>query len=235
MARILVKYKGAVVKEVILKKDVTTIGRKPDNDIVIDNQAVSGHHAQIIQNGDTYTFAIQDLNSLNGTYLNGQIISKDELYDGDILAVGVHTLDIFSDRKRGADKKGFGVRGRSMDETVIIPSADQKKILSASDKGMREALGGFIVVEGSTDKKEYELSERVSTIGRQAGSAIILKGFFAPRIAALVNRRKEGYFITTSSGKELKVNGKKIAQRHDLKDGDIVEVSNLKLQFYLKD
>lgn len=235
MARILLKYKGAVVKEVILKKDVTTIGRKPDNDIVIDNQAVSGHHAQIIQNGDTYTFAIQDLNSLNGTYLNGQIISKDELYDGDILAVGVHTLDVFSDRKRGADKKGFGVRGRSMEETVIIVAEDKKKILSASDKGAREALGGFVVIEGSTDKKEYEFSERVSAIGRQEGSLIMLKGFFAPQFAALVNRRKEGYFITPSGGKKLKVNGKEIAQRCDLKDGDIVEVAKLKLQFYLKD
>ena len=70
---------------------------------------------------------------------------------------------------------------------------------------------------------------------RQAGSAIILKGFFAPKVAALVNRRKEGYFITPSIGKKLKVNGKEIAQRYDLKDGDIVEVGKLKLQFYLKD
>lgn len=235
MARILLKYKGAVVKEVILKKDMTTIGRKPDNDIVINNQAVSGHHAQIIQNGDTYTFAIRDLNSLNGTYLNGQIVSKGELYDGDIVSLGVHTLDIFSDRKRDADKKGFGVRGRSMEETVIIAADDQKKILNASDKGAREALGGFIVVEGSADKKEYEFSERVSAIGRQKGSVIRLKGFFAPRVAALVNRRKEGYFITPSGGKELKVNGNGIAQRYDLKDGDIVDVGKLKLQFYLKD
>lgn len=235
MARILLKYKGAVVKEVILKKDVTTVGRKPDNDIVIDNQAVSGHHAQIIQNGDTYTFVIQDLNSLNGIYLNGEKIAKGELYDGDIVALGVHTLDIFSDRKRGADKKSFGVRGRSMDETVIIPSGEQKKILSASDKAIREALGGFIVVEGSTDKKEYEFTEKVSAIGKQKGSAILLKGFFAPKIVALVNRRKEGYFITPSGGKELKVNDKKVAQRHDLEDGDIVDVGNLKLLFYLKD
>jgi FOG: FHA domain len=235
MARILIKYKGAVVKEVILKKDMTTIGRKPDNDIVIDNQTVSGHHAQIMQNGDTYTFAIHDLNSLNGTYLNGEKVAKGELYDGDIVSLGVHTLDIFSDRKKDADKKGFAVRGRSMEETVIIAAADQKKILSASDKSTREALGWFIVVEGSVDEKEYELSERVSAIGKQEGSVIILKGFFAPKVAALVNRRKEGYFITPSGGNKLKVNGKEIAQRYDLKDGDIVEVGKLKLQFYCKD
>jgi FOG: FHA domain len=191
MARILIKYKGAVVKEVILKKDMTTIGRKPDNDIVIDNQTVSGHHAQIMQNGDTYTFAIHDLNSLNGTYLNGEKVAKGELYDGDIVSLGVHTLDIFSDRKKDADKKGFAVRGRSMEETVIIAAADQKKILSASDKSTREALGWFIVVEGSVDEKEYELSERVSAIGKQEGSVIILKGFFPRSPHLLIAAKKD--------------------------------------------
>jgi pSer/pThr/pTyr-binding forkhead associated (FHA) protein len=233
VVRVLLKYKGAVVKEVLLRTEVTTIGRKPDNDIVIDNQAVSGHHAQLIQNSNT--LAIEDLQSLNGTYLNGKKISKIELYDGDVVSLGVHTLDIFSDKKRDADNKLFSVRGRSMDETVIIAAGDQKKLLSASDKMAPEALGGFIVIEGSTDRKEYELSEKVSVIGKQEGSAITLKGFFAPKVTALVNRRKEGYFITPSAGKNMKVNGREIAQRCDLNDGDIVEVANLKLQFYLKD
>ena len=233
MERMLLKYKGAVVKEIIIRQDVTTIGRKPENHIIIDNQAVSAHHAQIVKNNNILT--IEDLQSLNGTYLNGQKISRGDLYDGDIISVGVHTLDIFSDRKRDGDKKIFGVRGRSMDETVIITSDDQKKILNASDKGAQEVLGGFIVIEGAADKYEYELSERISAIGKQNGSAIMLRGFFAPKVAALVNRRKEGYFITPSAGRNLKVNGMEMAQRFDLKDGDIVEIGKLKLQFYLKD
>lgn len=233
MARVLLKYKGAVLKEVILNKEVTTVGRKPDNDIIIDNQAVSGHHAKILLNNNIIT--ITDLSSLNGTYLSGQPISQSELYDGDIITIGVHTLDIFSDKKRDADKKVFAVQGRSMEETMIITSSDQKKPLSPSDKSAQDVLGGFVVVEGSADKKDYEFSERVSMIGSQEGSQIVLKGFFASKIAALVNRRKEGYFITPSGGSKLKVNGKEIAQRYDLKDGDIVDVGNLKLQFYLKD
>ncbi|MEN6468805.1 MAG: FHA domain-containing protein, partial [Smithella sp.] len=67
------------------------------------------------------------------------------------------------------------------------------------------------------------------------GSAIKLKGFFAPKLAALVNRRKEGYFITPSAGKDLKVNGQVIERRYDLKDGDMLEVGGLKLQFYIKE
>jgi pSer/pThr/pTyr-binding forkhead associated (FHA) protein len=233
MAKVLLKYKEAVVKEINLDKELTTIGRKPDNDIVIDNQAVSGHHALVKVEGDS--LIIEDLSSLNGTYINGQKVSKGELFNGDIVLIGVHTLDVFSDKSRETDKKNFAVRGRSMDETMVITPDDKKKIISAADKTAPEPLGGFIVVEGSTEQKDYELKERVSAIGKEDGSVIKLKGFFAPKVAALVNRRKEGYFITPSGGKDLKVNGKGIDHRYDLKDGDIVEVAGLKLQFYVKE
>lgn len=233
MAKVLLKYKEAVVKEIVLEKEVTTIGRKPDNDIVIDNQAVSGHHAAIKIEGDVLT--VEDLGSLNGTFLNSQKISKAELFNGDTILIGVYTLNVTSEKNREADKKSFAVRGRSMDETMVISPEDQKKIITAADKSIPEPLGGFIVLEGSTDQKEYELKERVSAIGKEDGAAIKLKGFFAPKMAALVNRRKEGYFITPSGGKELKVNGKIIERRYDLKDGDVVEVGNLKLQFYVKE
>jgi pSer/pThr/pTyr-binding forkhead associated (FHA) protein len=233
MAKVLLKYKEAAVKEVVLEKELTTIGRKPDNDIVIDNQAVSGHHASIKMEGNT--LLLEDLGSLNGTYLNSQKISKAELFNGDVVVVGVHTLSVTSDKNRAADTKSFAVRGRSMDETMVITPDDQKKIITAADKTIPDALGGFVVIEGSTDQKEYELKERVSAIGKEDGSAIKLKGFFAPKLVALVNRRKEGYFITPSGGKELKVNGKIIERRYDLKDGDVVEVGGLKLQFYLKE
>lgn len=233
MAKVLLKYKEAAVREIILDKELTTIGRKPDNIIVIDNQAVSGHHAVIKQEGST--LLLEDLGSLNGTYVNSQKISKAELFNGDVIVIGVHTLDVTADKSRMGDTKKFNVRGRSMDETMVIEPDDQKKIITAADKTIPDALGGFVVLEGSTEKKEYELKERVSAIGKEDGSAIKLKGFFAPKMVAVINRRKEGYFITPSGGKELKVNGKAIERRYDLKDGDIVEVSNLKLQFYLKD
>lgn len=233
MAKILLKYKEAVVQEIVLDKEVTTIGRKPDNDIIIDNQAVSGHHAQIKTQGDE--LMLEDLNSLNGTYVNSQKISKTELYNGDVVLIGVHTLNVFSDKNREADKKNYAMRGRSMDETMVIAPDDQRKILTAADKNIPEPLGGFLVIAGSADQREYELKERVSSIGKEEGCAIRLKGFFAPKLAAMVNRRKEGYFITSSGGKDLKINGKAIDRRYDLKDGDVVEVGNLKLQFYVKE
>jgi pSer/pThr/pTyr-binding forkhead associated (FHA) protein len=234
MATVMLKFKEAVIKEIPLEKETTTIGRKEDNDIVIDNHAVSGHHAKILREEDD--FFIEDLGSLNGTFVNGFKITKAELFKGDSILVGLHNLDFISEKVRPQDdKKSFTVRGRSMDETMVISPQDQKKILAARDKEIPEPLGGFYVLEGSTDQREYGLKERVSTIGKEDGAAIRLKGFFTPKVAALVNRRKEGYFITPAGGKPIKINGRDIDHRYDLKDGDIVEISGLKLQFYIKE
>ena len=234
MAKVNLVFKGAVIGEIPLEKEKTTIGRKDDNDIVIDNQAVSGHHAQIVTEGDD--FFIEDLNSTNGTFLNSLKVTKAELFKGDSILIGLHNLDFISEKVRPQDdKKAFAVRGRSMDETMVIAPQDQKKILAARDKDIPEPIGGFYVLEGSTDQREYELKERISAIGKEEGSAIRLKGFFAPKVTALVNRRKEGYFITPAGGKPVKINGRELDRRHDLKDGDIVETGGLKLQFYVKE
>ncbi|MCX5842866.1 MAG: FHA domain-containing protein [Deltaproteobacteria bacterium] len=233
MAKLLLKFKEAVVKEISLDKDTITIGRKTENEIVIDNQAVSSRHAQIKKEGDSVF--IEDANSLNGTYVNGQKIQKCELYNGDVILIGVHTIEIVSDKIRDTDSKSFAIRGRSMDETMVIAPEDQKKILAAVDKEKPELIGGFLVIEGSTDRRDYLLKERVTTIGKEDAAGIHLKGFFAPKVAALVNRRKEGYFITPAGGKSLKVNGQEIDAKRDLKDGDIIETSGLKMQFYIKE
>jgi len=233
MAKVLLKFKEAVIIEIPLDQDVMTIGRKTDNDIVIDNQAVSGYHARIKKEGNS--LFIEDASSLNGTYINGQKISKGELHNGDVVLIGVHTLDVILGRARDTETKGFAVRGRSMNETVVIAAEDQKKILASQDKDKPEILGGFIVIEGSTEKRDYLLKERVITIGKEDGAGIHLRGFFAPKVAALVNRRKEGYFITPAGGKTLKVNGQKVDHKYDLKDGDIVEAGGLKLQYYVKE
>lgn len=233
MAKVILKFKEAVLQEIPLEKDKTTIGRKSDNDITVDNMSVSGLHAQILKEGDS--FFIEDSGSLNGTFVNGRKVAKNELYKGDSILIGLHTLEFISDKIRPVeDKKTFSVRSHSMDETVVIDPKDHKRIIDAQDKDKPEPLGGFYVLEGSTERRDYELKERVSGIGRESGSAIRLKGFFSPKVAALVNRRREGYFITPSGDKPLRINGRELNRRYDLKDGDIVEVAGLKLQFYVK-
>lgn len=231
MAKIQIKFKDAVIKEVPLTQVTLTIGRKEGNDIVIDNIAVSGFHARIVQEDQNYI--LEDLNSLNGTFLNGQKVSKYALKHGDIILIGNHTIEFMSDKPPETDAARPVIRGRSMNETMVLSPSDQKKILASTEKV--EVLGGFIIIEGPTEKKDYLLKDRITTIGKDDAAVIRITGFFAPKVAALVNRRKEGYFINPSSGKDLKINDQKVAQRYDLKDGDIVEIGDLKMQFYIKE
>ena len=231
MAKIQVKFKDAVIKEMPLTQDILTIGRKEGNDLVIDNQAVSGSHARIVK--EEQDFSVEDLNSLNGTFINGKKVSKYILNNGDVILIGNHTLEYFSEKPGEDQVKKPALRGHSMDETMVLSPTEQKKILVSTEK--LDVLGGFLIVQGVTEKKDYLLKDRITTIGKDDGTLIKLKGFFAPKVAALVNRRKDGYFINPSGGKDLKVNGKKVEQRCDLKDGDMVEVGDLKMQFYLKE
>jgi pSer/pThr/pTyr-binding forkhead associated (FHA) protein len=230
MMKVLVKFKDAVIKEIPLEKEEYSIGRKEENDIVIDNLAVSGFHAKITKEGETTH--IEDMNSTNGTFVNGKKIARSVLNNGDVVLIGAHTLEFVSFMKP-ADTTKSGVKSVSMDSTVMLSSSDQQKILSSTEK--LRVMGGLVILQGNTERREYELKERVCTIGKDPAALVRLKGFFAPKVAALINRRKEGYFITPSGGKEVKVNGSKVDQRRDLKDGDMIEVAGLQMQFYVKE
>ncbi|MBF0456610.1 MAG: FHA domain-containing protein [Nitrospirae bacterium] len=240
MAKILLKFKEAALKEIPLDKEVVTIGRKATNDIHVDNLAVSGSHARIFKKGDQ--FYIEDLSSLNGTFVNGKKISVCTLNDADIIIIGKHTLNFVSEtqpKKQAEQSKDKDL----MDETIMIDAKLKDEILSKSPKAdgakaqpMKDILGGLVVVEGTTEKREYELTDRISTIGKDANSMIKLKGFFAPKVAALINRKKDGYTISSlAGGKGVRVNGNDVEGQYKLNEGDVIEVSGLKLQFYVKE
>ncbi|MBF0607901.1 MAG: FHA domain-containing protein [Candidatus Magnetobacterium sp. LHC-1] len=236
MAKILLKFKDAVLKEFNLEKDVLTIGRKPTNDIHVDNLAVSGTHARIFKKDDK--FYIEDLNSLNGTFVNGKKISVHHLTNTDVVIIGKHSLNYISDKE--TPKPKVEKEASIMDETIMIDSKLKDEILQkspAKDSTPDKAItGGFVVIEGSTEKNDYELLDRITTIGKDKSAVIHLKGLFAPKVAALVNKRKDGYTISSATGgKGVKVNGKDIDSAHKLEEGDIVEVGGLKMQFYIKE
>lgn len=233
LAKIILKYKNEPLQEIVLDKGIVAVGRKSDNNIIIDNQAVSGHHAIIETEGDQ--LFVEDLKSLNGTFLNGRRITRAELFNKDTVLIGVHALEILFEKDRLDEAKAAAARGRSMFETIVITPEEQKKILLAADRAMHDVLGGFLVIKGSSEHKDYLFKEKVSTIGKEKGSVLRLRGFFAPKRAALVNRRKEGYFITPTGSTTVRINGQVIDQRRDLKDGDIVDIGRLKLQFYIKE
>jgi pSer/pThr/pTyr-binding forkhead associated (FHA) protein len=237
MTKIILKFKDTVLKEIPVEKELITIGRKPDNDICIDNLAVSGHHARIFRAGDW--FLIEDLDSLNGTFVNGKMIQESPLKNGDEVLIGKHILKFVSTEVTTTHEPAPVLKKGSGSETMIIDSKVQQEILAHMSKEKAvtsegEAVGRLVVLEGSTDQKEYDLTERVTSIGKDSSAKIRLKGFFAPKFAAFVNRSKEGYFISPASGKEIKINEDVISTRYKLQDGDIVQVAGLKMHFYFK-
>jgi pSer/pThr/pTyr-binding forkhead associated (FHA) protein len=98
MARLILSLDNQVLAEYNMTKERYTIGRLPDNDVRIDNPAVSGHHSLIINIlNDSF---LEDLNSTNGTYVNGKLIKKHALQHGDVITIGHHQLRFTSARGR---------------------------------------------------------------------------------------------------------------------------------------
>ena len=238
MAKLLLMFGGSI-KKIEIDKDVITIGRKPGNDVQIDNLAVSGFHAKIVKEAGQYL--IEDLNSTNGTFVAQKRVSRCALRNNDVITVGKHTLKFLSEEPETAESDDATVRVKTqpLRETVILSSKQQAKP-SGKVEGVSPAAMGktgvFTVISGSTDKQEYELKEKLITIGRANSAGIRLKGLFAPAVAALINRVRDEYFINSpGSGKKPLVNGKPVEGRQVLCDGDVVDIGNVKMQFTVKE
>jgi len=105
MARLILSLDSQVLAEYNMSKERYTIGRLPDNDVRIDNPAVSGHHSLIINIlNDSF---LEDLNSTNGTYVNGKLIKKHALQHGDVITIGHHQLRFSDDRSTEKEQDEF--------------------------------------------------------------------------------------------------------------------------------
>ncbi len=236
MPKLTLKFNEAVIKELALDAEQLTIGRKPDNDLVIDNPAVSGHHAKIVKVQAVYF--LEDLGSTNGTFVNEKRIDKKQLRDGDRVLIGKHMLTYEEGTKEAAPAPAKVV---DTDKTMILDTAKQREMLkSEQTQGgpakPKEKLGMLQVLSGGTDQKEYSLTGRLAIIGSQDGATVHLTGWFAPKVAAMISRRPDGYNISMAEdAKKILVNGVPIQGRCDLKDGDLIEVAGVKMSFLLKD
>lgn len=236
MAKLLLKFGGSVLKEVVIDKEVITVGRKPGNDIQIDNLAVSGFHAKIEHDAGQYF--IEDLNSTNGTFVARKRVSRCALRNNDDIAIGKHTLVFLSEMPETSESPDATVRvkTRPLDGTVILSAKQQSKLSERVEDMGQSRIGVLTVVSGATDKQVYELTEKLITIGSSDSAGIRLKGFFAPDVAALINRVRGEYFINQpGSGKKPLVNGEPVEGRQVLHDGDVVDVGKVKMQFTLKE
>ena len=244
MAKLILKYEAAVLKEVPLQKSTLTIGRTPGNDVVIDNLAVSGQHARVTLEQDH--FLVEDMNSLNGTFLNNQRIRKSALKDGDEILIGKHTL-IF--REDGARPKAESVGERTQpipiaEETVVLDTKKRREFLAkattiateGTSPAAQERVGCLTVLSGKTDQREYILTSKLTVIGKSEMASVKLQGWFKPKVAAIINRKEGRYNIAPSDKVGVaKVNAQTLSTARDLNEGDTIDVSGVKMQFYFRE
>jgi hypothetical protein len=228
MVRLLLKFNAAIIKELPFSKGEVSIGRKTDNDIVIDNPAVSGHHARIVQQGNEYI--LEDLNSTNGTFLRDRKVLKAPLRDKDEIGVAKHILVFLNDQESPAVPSL--AEAFSSDATVFVPPSSR-----AADvpKAGGDSMGALRVVGGESNASVFSLMGLTAYIGKSDQAQIRLKGFFAPDMAACVARKPEGYILKVLKEKSVKINGQTAADQALLNVGDQIEVGNLKLLFFMQD
>ena len=260
MPKLVLLFEGRVLKETAVSHTAAvTVGRLPDNTIVIDNSAVSSRHIRIAREGPQ--FVVEDLESTNGTFVNGDKITKRALRHGDTILVGKHK--IFFDRMGEAEFEGAELPGRDMPDfggTVILDADQQQRLLAAAQARMQArtaahkiavpapaaevpaaapppkpkppAIGRLHVISGRSDLSEYRLDASTAAIGSDNAALVRLHGWFKPKLALEIARMGESYVATPVAGKTL-VNGQRLSGRRGLVHGDVLAVSGLELEFRL--
>lgn len=244
MPRLILRVDDQIVKRSSLGP-VVTIGRLPDNAVVIDHSAVSGHHACVSLDGSN--FVLEDLGSTNGTLVNERRVTRHTLQNGDIVKIGNHTLEFDAEHGGRVDAHAAAEIIVSNPGDTVFLDADKHQALMAmlrdtvGDDGQAAAalqaapdhadtVGVLRVVEGRADESEYRLQAHTSVIGKEATSLIRLKGFFVPSVAVVITRNGPGYTATHMKSNTL-INGEPLTGRCDLKDGDVLRVGGLTLKF----
>ena len=220
-AKLLVKLHGQGSRSIDLTADSFTIGRKPDNDLPIDDHTVSSRHAKIVRVQSVYF--LEDLKSTNGTAVNGKPVERAQLHDADVITIGQHRI-IFQDNATSAVASTSA--SSDLDQTMVISGKHLSPAPSITAK--------VVITSGKTDRLEYHLTKRANLIGSQEGAAIRLTGWFAPKAVALISSRGSGFTISPSEGsKRLLVNGRDVSAPQALKDGDVIEVVGVSMTFYV--
>ncbi len=226
MAKLILSMDGLVLKEIPLVKERMTIGRKPHNDIQIDNLAISGEHAAVVTIlNDSF---LEDLNSTNGTLVNGQTIKKHFLKNNDVVELGKYKLKYIAEQPARADAADFEktmlLRPNGARPASTAPAGDTPAGAGATAAPPALPVAAIQLLNGPNAGRELELTKTLTTLGKPGAQV------------AVIARRPHGYFITHVEGASFPVvNGQAIdAQAHALADHDVIEIAGVKMEFFLR-
>ncbi len=216
MPKMIVSIDGVVIKEVQLTKDRTSLGRRPYNDIVIDNLAVSGEHAVLQMSGNEVH--LEDLNSTNGTYVNGKAVKKQLLLNNDTVEIGKYKIKYINEVADAGFEKTMVIKSGSVVASAAPPAAHAMASAPAPVTNVNAAIK---VMSGAAAGREVPLVKVVTTIGKP-GVAV-----------AAITKRPHGFVIAHVEGANRpSLNGAPIgAEPVALKDGDMLELAGTQMQF----
>jgi pSer/pThr/pTyr-binding forkhead associated (FHA) protein len=222
MPKLILQFEGRMLTDYAVRSPLT-IGRSPDNAIVIDHPAVSGNHACVTIEG--VDVVLEDLNSTSGTFVNDQPILRHVLSHGDVVLVGKHHL--------------------FFDDAMPVDHPVPPELQDWSDSGERRPVkarvpkptartGVLHVIAGIADERHYDLTAQTSFIGSSSQAHVRLHGWFKPAVAVAIARSSDGYVATPMGGKTT-INDAPLTGRHHLEQGDVMNVSGLVVEFRWKD
>jgi pSer/pThr/pTyr-binding forkhead associated (FHA) protein len=215
MPKMIVSIDGVVIKEMQLTKDRTTLGRRPYNDIVIDNLAVSGEHAVLQMTGNEVY--LEDLNSTNGTYVNGKVVKKQLLQNSDTVEIGKYKIKYINEGTGPTFEKTMILKAGAVMPAPVKPNAP------AGSQGpeVEQIKATIKVLSGAAAGREVPLVKVVTTIGKP-GVAV-----------AAITKRPHGFVVAHVEGvNKPTLNGAEIsADPMTLKNGDLLELAGTQMQF----
>jgi len=249
MARLLLSLDGQVLAEYNMSKERYTVGRLQDNDIRIDNPTISGHHSLVINIlNDSF---LEDLNSTNGTYVNGRLIKKHALQNGDVVTVGRHQLRFLDGTADEEDefastmvieRQAGGMEALAKAAAMSASVHADSNASSSSNSGAAPsaaarpagaepaakplAIAKVQVLNGSFAGREITLNKALTTLGRPGAQVVA------------ITRRADGYHLVqvenTSDKDQPKLNGQDLGpQARKLADNDVIEIIGIKMGFFM--
>ena len=235
MPKLVIKFDGVVIDQIVMRQGDMSIGRRPGSDVLLDNLAVSGNHATIFTVGnDSF---VQDLNSTNGTLVNNKRISKHHLANGDEIVIGKHSLSYVDENAARAPSdlaKTMIITPQKFEEMAASAAENAQAVRDAEkpapapasapvQAGMR--IGSIFVLSGANSGKRIDLVKSTTNLGRSG------------KMAGVIIRNGAGRYslLPGGDGSTPVLNGKPVPGRgEELKNGDIIEVAGSRMQFYLK-
>jgi predicted component of type VI protein secretion system len=244
MPKLTLKFGNSLLTEVAVGVKEVSIGRSPDNVMVIDNPAVSHYHARVFN--EEGRLMLEDFGSLNGTFVNGQRVKMVSLKPGDSVAIGKHTIIVSESKELDGFAPSYGgpkPTAPKINETVMLDTKERREFLqkaaavgeSAQVAPARLKLATLVVQSGKTNQKEYLLTDKLTVVGKSGMATVKLKGWFAPKAAAQINRREDNDYYVGAADKVPSVNGNPITHPTKLASGDIIEVAGIRLEFVYRD